>query len=92
MASSEEQQPEPRKRGLPSIYQAREDRAAGKSRWPSVKFWAYCGIILAVGGILRWKWAQGDMESDRQKLMAMQRDIAQSEVGKRCEHPHEHNA
>jgi hypothetical protein len=76
MASSEEHQSEPRKRGLSAINQAREDRAAGKSRWPSVKFWAYCGLVLAVGGILRWKWAQGDMESDRQKLMAMQRDIA----------------
>jgi hypothetical protein len=81
--SSSEEQPQPRKRGLPSIQQAREARVSGKSRWPSVKFWSYSALILAVGAILRWKWAQGDMESDRQKLMAMQRDVAQSEIGKR---------
>src|SRR5258707_1335149 len=83
MASPEEQQPEPRKRGLPSIQQAREDRAGGKTRWPSVKFWAYCALVLAVGFILRWKWVQGDMESTRQKLMATQRDLAAGEIGKR---------
>jgi hypothetical protein len=81
--SSPEEQPQPRQRGLPSIQQAREDRASGKARWPSVKFWGYSALILAVGAILRWKWAQGEMESDRQKLMAMQRDVAQSELGKR---------
>jgi hypothetical protein len=81
--SSPEEQSEPRPRGLPSIQQAREDRASGKTRWPSMKFWGYTGLILAIGAILRWKWAQGEMESDRQKLMAMQRDIAQSEIGKR---------
>ena len=83
MASSEEQQPEPRERGLPSIQQAREDRASGKTRWPSVKFWAYCALVLAVGFILRWKLVQGEMESKRQKLMATQRDLAASDIGKR---------
>jgi hypothetical protein len=83
MASPEDQQSEPRERGLPSVQQAREARASGKTRWPSVKFWAYCALVLAVGFILRWKWAQGDTESKRQKLMAMQRDLAASETGKR---------
>ena len=82
MSSSEEQSP-PRQRGLPSIQQAREQRASGKNRWPSVKFWGYSALILAVGAILRWKLSQGEMESDRQKLLAMQRDVAQSEIGKR---------
>jgi hypothetical protein len=80
MASSEEQQPEPRDRGLPSVQQAREARASGKTRWPSVKFWAYCALVLAVGFILRWKWEQGETESKRQKLMAMQRDLAAGDI------------
>jgi hypothetical protein len=82
MASIEER-PEPPRRGLPSIQQARHDRASGKTRFPSVKFWGYAALVFVIGAILRWKWAQGAMESDRQKLMAMQRDVAQSELGKR---------
>jgi hypothetical protein len=81
--SSSEERPEPRKRGLPSILQARQERVSGKTRWPSTKFWGYVGLVLAIGAILRWKWAEGEMESERQKLMAMQRDVANSELGKR---------
>ncbi|MCC6556919.1 MAG: hypothetical protein IT372_28535 [Polyangiaceae bacterium] len=45
-------------------------------RWPSAKFWGYSGIILAVCLILNWKWSQGRLESDRQKLMTKQRAAA----------------
>jgi hypothetical protein len=65
---------EPRERGLPSIAEAR--RARSKIRWPSVKFWGYVAIVLAITGILHWKWSQGRIESARQKLMAKQRGVA----------------
>ncbi len=71
MSSSEEQ--EPRKRGLPAVHAARDARAAGKARYPSVKFWGYSGLILAVGAILNWKWSTNEVESSRQALMARQR-------------------
>ena len=71
MSSSEEQ--EPRKRGLPAVHAARDARAAGKARYPSVKFWGYSGLILAVGAILNWKWSSNEVESSRQALMAKQR-------------------
>ncbi len=63
-------------RGLPSIQQAREERAAGNSRWPSTKFWAYAGLILAVTLILQWKWSSDDVDKTRQQLLAAQRGQA----------------
>jgi hypothetical protein len=75
MASAPEE-PQPRKRGLPSIQQAREARSAGKSRWPSVKFWGYSALILAISAILHWKWSQSEVDSSRQALLAKQRAVA----------------
>lgn len=63
----------PRERGLPAVHKAREAR--GKLRWPSTKFWGYAGIILTLSLILNWKWSQGRIESERQKLMAKQRAV-----------------
>jgi hypothetical protein len=64
---------EPRERGLPAIADAKRSR--GKMRWPSPKFWAYAGIIMTIALVLRWKWAQGQVESSRQALMAKQRAV-----------------
>lgn len=80
MSSSEEQ--EPRKRGLPAVYAARDARASGNQRYPSVKFWGYSALILAVGAILQWKWSTNEAESSRQKLMADQRAVT-AELGPR---------
>lgn len=78
MASGADTQQKLKARGLPSIQQAREARSQGKSRMPSPKFWAYCALVLATGGILRWKWTQGEIEGTRQKLLADQRGVASS--------------
>lgn len=63
----------PRERGLPSVQKAREAR--GKIRWPPAKFWGYTAIILAITGILQWKWSQGKVDSARQALLAKQRAV-----------------
>lgn len=62
-----------RPRGLPAVKTARQART--KSRWPSPKVWAWIGLLMAVGGIIQWKWAQGRVESDRSALLANQRDL-----------------
>lgn len=67
-------------RGLPSIEEARRGR--GKLRWPSAKFWAWAGLILAVSAIFHWKRSQGELEGARQALLARQRAVAQ-ELGPR---------
>jgi hypothetical protein len=72
----------PRNRGLPSIQKARDDRSEGKSRWPSPKFWAYAGLVLAISAILHWKWSDTEIERTKQKLLADQRGIA-AELGPR---------
>lgn len=72
--TSEEQKP--RARGLPSIQEAREARASGKSRWPSVRFWGYTALVLILGFILRWKWLEDDNSKVRAKLLADQRGVA----------------
>ena len=59
MPASADNEQKPRARGLPSIQQAREGRAEGKARMPSPKFWAYAGLVLAIGFILHWKWSDG---------------------------------
>src|SRR6185436_16879612 len=64
---------EERVRGLPCVAEARASR--GKIRWPSPKFWAWAGLILAASAILHWKWSQGQVESARQALMARQRAV-----------------
>jgi len=69
-------------RGLPSIQQARDARAEGKTRWPSPKFWAYAGLILVVSAILHWKWSDAEIERTKQKLLADQRGVA-AELGPR---------
>jgi hypothetical protein len=78
----------PKGRGLPSIQKAREERASGKGRWPSPKFWAYGGLILAISLILHWKWSSGEIERSKQKLLADQRAV-KAEIGPRWSEPAE---
>jgi len=66
MSSAEENEQKARNRGLPSIQEARDARAEGKTRWPSTKFWGYSALILAVSFILHWKRTDGEVEGGRQ--------------------------
>lgn len=66
----------PRNRGLPSIQEARDARAEGKTRWPSTKFWGYAGLVLAVTFILHWKWTSSSVDRGKQKLLADQRGVS----------------
>jgi hypothetical protein len=77
-----EDEQKPRGRGLRSIQQARDARATGKMQWPAPKFWAYVGLVLAIGFILHWKWSDSEVEHTRQKLLADQRGVA-AELGPR---------
>lgn len=81
-ASADDADQKPRNRGLPSIQEARDARAEGKTRWPSPKFWAYVGLVLTVSYILHWKWSAGEVDRSRQKLLADQRGVA-AELGPR---------
>jgi len=63
------------RRGLPSLQQSREDRSAGKMRYPAPKVWGWIGIVMAVTAIVYWKWTQGRVESDRSGLLAKQRAV-----------------
>jgi hypothetical protein len=78
--AADAEQDKPRSRGLPAIQKAREDRSEGKSRWPSPKFWAYAGLVLAISAILHWKWSDSEIERTKQKLLADQRGVA-AELG-----------
>lgn len=71
-----------RPRGLPSLAQSKQDRTAGKVRYPSTKFWGWAAIVLAVTGIVHWKRTQGEVESERAALLAKQRAVV-SELGPR---------
>ena len=71
-----------RPRGLPSLAQSKQDRADGKVRYPSTKFWGWAGIVLAVSLIVHWKRSQAELESSRSALLAKQRAIV-AELGPR---------
>lgn len=71
-----------RPRGLPSLAQSKQDRSAGKVRYPSTKFWGWAAIVLAVTAIVHWKRSQAEVESTRSTLLAKQRAVV-SELGPR---------
>lgn len=71
-----------RPRGLPSLAQSKQDRVAGKVRYPSTKFWSWAAIVLSVSGVVYWKKSQGELESARSALLAKQRAVV-SELGPR---------
>lgn len=72
---------EPRQRGLSAIDQVREARGT-KPRMPSPKFWGWIALILVAAFILHWKRTQGEVESEKQKLLAEQRELV-AKVGPR---------
>ena len=80
--SAEDKDQKPRTRGLPSIQEARDARAKGKTRSPSPKFWGYAALVLVVGFILQWKWTSNEVDRGKQKLLADQRGVA-AELGPR---------
>lgn len=71
-----------RPRGLPALVQSKQDRGAGRMRWPAPKVWAWIGLIMAVTVIVQWKWAQGRLESERSGALAKQRAVV-AELGPR---------
>lgn len=71
-----------RPRGLPSLAKSKNDRVAGKVRYPSPKFWGWAAIVLAVTGIVHWKRSQAEVESTRSTLLAQQRSVV-TELGPR---------
>lgn len=66
---------EPRQRGLSAIEQVREARGK-KPRMPGPKFWGWVALILVAALILNWKRKQGQIESEKQLLLAQQRELA----------------
>jgi hypothetical protein len=71
-----------RPRGLPSLAQSKQDRVAGRVRYPAPKLWGWAGIVLAVTAIFYWKQSQAEVESTRSTLLAQQRDVV-SKLGPR---------
>jgi hypothetical protein len=75
---------ESRERGLPSLNQARADRrrlvASGKARiyGGSPQFWLWTALGLATFAVLYWKFAQGQLESQKSAVMAKQRAVTQA--------------
>lgn len=75
---------DPRRRGLPSLNEAREERkrrlVTGKARVyaGAPQFWAWTGLLFVAFGIIYWKIAQGELESAKSAVMAKQRAIAET--------------
>lgn len=71
-------------RGLPSLHEARLERRraliAGKVRVRAMAptFWLWFGLGLAAFAVIYWKFAQGELESQKSAVMAKQRAMAQS--------------
>jgi len=64
-----------RPRGLPSLAKSKNDRVAGRVRYPAPKLWGWAGIVLVITGIFYWKQSQAAVESTRSTLLAQQRDV-----------------
>jgi hypothetical protein len=75
---------EPRRRGLPSLEDARAERrraiVLGRVRVRAMppQFWLWSALVLTALMLLYWKLAQGEIESGKSAVMAKQRAIAQS--------------
>jgi hypothetical protein len=63
-------------RGLPAIEESREKRK--QMRLPAIptRFWLWLATVLAVWAIFYWKKTQGEIESRKAKLLALQRGVA----------------
>jgi hypothetical protein len=75
---------DPRQRGLPSLNEAREQRrrtlVSGKAKiyGGSPQFWLWTALALATFGIIYWKYALGQLESQKSAVMAKQRAVMQT--------------
>jgi hypothetical protein len=73
-----------RQRGLPSLNEAREQRrrtlVTGKARiyGGSPQFWLWTALLLSTFGIVYWKYALGQLESQKSAVMAKQRAVMQA--------------
>lgn len=76
--------PEPRQPGLPSLNRARVDRKrslfTGRARIGGTppQFWLWTGLGFVAFVIIYWKFAEGELLSQKSAVMARQRAIAQS--------------
>lgn len=75
---------DPRQRGLPSLNEAREQRrrllVSGKARiyGGSPQFWLWTALLLAAFTVIYWKYALGQLESQKSAVMAKQRAVMQA--------------
>lgn len=71
-------------RGLPSLNEARAERrrafAVGKVRLRAMppQFWLWTALGMAAFGVIYWRIAAGELESQKSAVMAKQRAIAKS--------------
>jgi hypothetical protein len=75
---------DPRVRGLPSLEEARAERrraiVLGRVRVRAMppQFWLIAGTAIAAFGVLYWRLAEGQLESQKSAVMAKQRAIVQT--------------
>jgi hypothetical protein len=75
---------DPRVRGLPSLEEARAERKRAivlgrvRVRGMPPQFWLIAGTAIAAFGVLYWRLAQGQLESQKSAVMAKQRAIVQT--------------
>jgi hypothetical protein len=73
-----------RERGLPSLNEARAERrrafAVGKVRLRAMppQFWLWTALGMAAFGVVYWRIAAGQLESQKSAVMAKQRAVAKS--------------
>lgn len=71
-----------RERGLPSLNTARAERrrafVLGKVKMPAVPphFWLWTLVGIAAFGVIYWRYAQGQIESARSRVLAKQRAMS----------------
>jgi hypothetical protein len=71
-------------RGLPSLNEMRAERrramVLGKVRVRAMppQFWLWSALVIAAMMVLYWKFAQGELESQKSAVMAKQRAVAES--------------
>lgn len=75
---------DPRQRGLPSLNEARDQRrrqlVSGKARiyGGSPQFWLWTALLIVAFAVVYWKYALGQLESQKGAVMAKQRAVMQT--------------
>ena len=72
-----------RERGLPSLNQARAERRSAMRRGKyslrgqlMPRFWLWAGVVLSGAMVIYWRLSQGQLESEKSRIMAKQRAVA----------------